>query len=317
MKYSKHKKGNGYIIPLDEIHIDDKLHFIEEPVEIIDREVKRLKQSRIPIVMVKWNSRRAPEFMREREDQFQKKYPHLFAHPALHQRPRLESTSRGVHVGPKVGFKPHKEYRHVPKKPNASSSGNKKKGVKPTIEVSNSNPFDILNSIDNDVELGTNGGTTNLVNNEANSSGFSFMNVDNSSTGTTLIINKIGKFEDLLSSGQAILTDNAGNPLKNVEFSGDYDSEDEVASVDNDMACSLASERVGFLALSPKLKSWSLMKCGVGEKVRILFLKLILAFPHKLWSSPRVPFNHNNRNATLLQPLDLSVYNFHGFFNEM
>ncbi|GKB58359.1 putative reverse transcriptase domain-containing protein [Tanacetum coccineum] len=37
-------------IPLDEIHIDDKLHFVEEPMEIMDREVKRLKQSRIPII---------------------------------------------------------------------------------------------------------------------------------------------------------------------------------------------------------------------------------------------------------------------------
>ncbi|GJT46397.1 putative reverse transcriptase domain-containing protein [Tanacetum coccineum] len=45
------------VIPLDEIQIDDKLHFIEEPVEIIDREVKRLKQSRIPIFKVGWNSR--------------------------------------------------------------------------------------------------------------------------------------------------------------------------------------------------------------------------------------------------------------------
>ncbi|GKC49089.1 putative reverse transcriptase domain-containing protein [Tanacetum coccineum] len=50
------------IIPLDEIQLDDKLHFIEEPVEIIDREVKRLKQSRIPIVKVRWNSRRGPEY---------------------------------------------------------------------------------------------------------------------------------------------------------------------------------------------------------------------------------------------------------------
>ncbi|GKB48413.1 putative reverse transcriptase domain-containing protein [Tanacetum coccineum] len=49
-------------IPLDEIHIDDKLHFIEEPVEIMDREVKRLKQTCIPIVKVRWNSRRGPEF---------------------------------------------------------------------------------------------------------------------------------------------------------------------------------------------------------------------------------------------------------------
>ncbi|GJU61538.1 hypothetical protein Tco_1243373 [Tanacetum coccineum] len=42
-------------IPLDEIQIDDKLNFIEEPIEIIDREVKRLKQSRIPIMKVHWN----------------------------------------------------------------------------------------------------------------------------------------------------------------------------------------------------------------------------------------------------------------------
>ncbi|GJZ68551.1 putative reverse transcriptase domain-containing protein [Tanacetum coccineum] len=65
-------------IPLDEIHIDDKLHFVEEPVEIMDREVKRLKQSRIPIIKVRWNSRRGPEFTWEREDQFRKKYLHLF-----------------------------------------------------------------------------------------------------------------------------------------------------------------------------------------------------------------------------------------------
>ncbi|GJT42700.1 putative reverse transcriptase domain-containing protein [Tanacetum coccineum] len=49
-------------IPLDEIQIDDKLNFIEEPVEIMDQEVKRIKQSRIPIVKVSWNSRRGPEF---------------------------------------------------------------------------------------------------------------------------------------------------------------------------------------------------------------------------------------------------------------
>ncbi|GJT81945.1 putative reverse transcriptase domain-containing protein, partial [Tanacetum coccineum] len=65
-------------IPLDEIHIDDKLYFVEEPVEIMDREVKRLKQIRIPIIKVRWNSKRGPEFSWEREDQFQKKYPHLF-----------------------------------------------------------------------------------------------------------------------------------------------------------------------------------------------------------------------------------------------
>nr|GEY41982.1 hypothetical protein [Tanacetum cinerariifolium] len=68
-------------VPLVGLHIDDKLHFVEEPTEIIDREVKRLKQSRILIFKDWWNSRRDPEFTWEREDQFQKKYPHLFTKP--------------------------------------------------------------------------------------------------------------------------------------------------------------------------------------------------------------------------------------------
>ncbi|GKB03560.1 putative reverse transcriptase domain-containing protein [Tanacetum coccineum] len=55
-------------IPLDELHIDDKLHFVEEPEEIMDREVKQLKQSHIPIIKVRCNSRRGPEFTWERED---------------------------------------------------------------------------------------------------------------------------------------------------------------------------------------------------------------------------------------------------------
>ncbi|GJS36912.1 putative reverse transcriptase domain-containing protein [Tanacetum coccineum] len=74
--------GEPLAIPLDEIQIDDKLNFIEEPVKIMDREVKRLKQSCIPIVKVRWNSRQGPEFTWEREDQMKKKYPHLFANPA-------------------------------------------------------------------------------------------------------------------------------------------------------------------------------------------------------------------------------------------
>ncbi|GJV08542.1 putative reverse transcriptase domain-containing protein [Tanacetum coccineum] len=69
-------------VPLDGLHFDDKLHFVEEPVEIVDREVKRLKRSRIPLVKVRWNSKRGPEFTWEREDQFRKKYPHLFAKTA-------------------------------------------------------------------------------------------------------------------------------------------------------------------------------------------------------------------------------------------
>nr|GEU39543.1 putative reverse transcriptase domain-containing protein [Tanacetum cinerariifolium] len=76
-------------IPLDEIHVDDKLHFVKEPVEIMDCEVKRFKQSCISIVKVRWNSRRGPEFTWEREDQMQNKYPHLFTNSA----PVVEVTS--------------------------------------------------------------------------------------------------------------------------------------------------------------------------------------------------------------------------------
>nr|GEW08478.1 transposon Ty3-G Gag-Pol polyprotein [Tanacetum cinerariifolium] len=76
-------------VSLDGIHFDDKLHFVEEPVEIVEREVKRLKRSCILIVKVKWTSRRGPEFTLEREDQFRKKYPHLFTKTA----PSLSAAS--------------------------------------------------------------------------------------------------------------------------------------------------------------------------------------------------------------------------------
>ena len=66
------------VIPLDEIEINESLNFVEEPVEVMDREVKQTKQSRIPIVKVRWNAKRGPELTWEREDQMKLKYPHLF-----------------------------------------------------------------------------------------------------------------------------------------------------------------------------------------------------------------------------------------------
>ncbi|GJU13636.1 putative reverse transcriptase domain-containing protein [Tanacetum coccineum] len=70
------------VMPLEGIHVDDKLQFMEEPVEIMEREIKRLKRSRIPLVKVRWNSRRGPEFTWEREDSFKQKYPQLFTNRA-------------------------------------------------------------------------------------------------------------------------------------------------------------------------------------------------------------------------------------------
>ncbi|GJT65116.1 putative reverse transcriptase domain-containing protein [Tanacetum coccineum] len=73
-------------VPLDEIRVEEKLNFVEEPIEIMEREFKKLKRNRISIVKVRWNSKRGPEFTWEREDQMKLKYPHLF------------SANRGVRV---------------------------------------------------------------------------------------------------------------------------------------------------------------------------------------------------------------------------
>ncbi|GKD74435.1 putative reverse transcriptase domain-containing protein [Tanacetum coccineum] len=69
-------------LPEELSRVHNTFHFVEEPVEIVDREVKRLKRSRIPLIKVRWNSKRGPEFTWEREDQFKKKYPHLFTKTA-------------------------------------------------------------------------------------------------------------------------------------------------------------------------------------------------------------------------------------------
>ncbi|GJZ67447.1 putative reverse transcriptase domain-containing protein [Tanacetum coccineum] len=129
---------------------------------------------------------------------------------------KTSQTPKGVSVGQKMGFKPTKQvYQHVSQKPTANTSVNKKKNMEPTKEVSKSNPFEVLTSIENDVEFGTNGGTSNLASQAINSSGSSLWNVD---------------------------ANDEGKPLENVTSLCDYDSEDEVASVDNEMANFLAKK---------------------------------------------------------------------------
>nr|GEX50764.1 hypothetical protein [Tanacetum cinerariifolium]GEZ90590.1 hypothetical protein [Tanacetum cinerariifolium] len=105
-------------------------------------------------------------------------------------------TSRGVSVNLKKNIDPFL------KKSTASSSGNTNEGVVPTIEVSNSNPFEVLNSVNNVMEQGTNGGTTNL------------------------------KFKELLTSGKATLVDDAGfgtqsllEQWRDSYDNGDYDDD--------------------------------------------------------------------------------------------
>ncbi|GKB71053.1 putative reverse transcriptase domain-containing protein, partial [Tanacetum coccineum] len=66
-------------VPFDEIRVNAKLNFMEEPVEILERELKKLKRSRIAIIKVWWNSKRGPEFTWKLKDQMKLKYPHLFS----------------------------------------------------------------------------------------------------------------------------------------------------------------------------------------------------------------------------------------------
>ncbi|GJX34124.1 high affinity nitrate transporter 2.6-like protein [Tanacetum coccineum] len=123
-------------------------------------------------------------------------------------------TPRGVPIGHKVGFKPVKQaYIHVSNKNSANSSGNKKIDAEPTIEVSNTNPFDVLNSVENDVDLGTTGGTSNLASKKVNSSGSLFWNMESCSTNTTNIIEKNDKVERLIIKGKVTLVDDEGKPV--------------------------------------------------------------------------------------------------------
>ncbi|GKA66975.1 putative reverse transcriptase domain-containing protein [Tanacetum coccineum] len=79
------------VIPLDKIHIDEKLNFIEEPVEIMDSEVKRLKQSRIPIMKVHWNSRRGPSILGNAKTKCRRStlISSLTLYPRLKIRPKI------------------------------------------------------------------------------------------------------------------------------------------------------------------------------------------------------------------------------------
>ncbi|GJY96885.1 hypothetical protein Tco_0513795 [Tanacetum coccineum] len=114
-------------------------------------------------------------------------------------------------------------FHPVSKKPTANASINKKKNVEPTKEVSKSNPFEVLTSVENDVELGTNEGTSNLANQATNSSGSLFWNVDASSPSTTPIVEKIDKIEKLFIES---LLEQLTESYKNADYGYDpYDDD--------------------------------------------------------------------------------------------
>nr|GEX05636.1 hypothetical protein [Tanacetum cinerariifolium] len=119
----------------------------------------------------------------------------------------------------------------------------KKKYTEPTIDVSNLNPFYVLNSVENDVDLGTNGGISNMASKKANSSGSSFWNVESSSTSTISIVDKIDKIKRLIVDGNVTLVDDEGKPLANCllfslleQWKETYDNDDyDFDPYDDDM----------------------------------------------------------------------------------
>ncbi|GJS80859.1 hypothetical protein Tco_0747400 [Tanacetum coccineum] len=160
---------------------------------------------------------------------------------------------RGVPVGSKARLKPVKQaYRLVSTKPTGNTSGNKKNDVEPTKNVIHLTCLIRLKMMWIWVPMG---GTSNLVSKEPNSSGSLFWNVETSITSTTPIVDKIGKLEKLIIDGKVTLVDDEGEPVINIDYPIDHDSEDEVASVDNDTARSMASERVGF-GTNSLLEQW-------------------------------------------------------------
>ncbi|KAK1432011.1 hypothetical protein QVD17_08875 [Tagetes erecta] len=66
------------VMPLKDVEVNEKLKFVEQPLQIEDRQIKKLKRKKLTLVKVKWNSRRGPEYTWELESEMKKKYPHLF-----------------------------------------------------------------------------------------------------------------------------------------------------------------------------------------------------------------------------------------------
>ncbi|GKD35580.1 hypothetical protein Tco_1251089, partial [Tanacetum coccineum] len=126
-------------------------------------------------------------------------------------------VARGIQVGTKVAFKPLKQvYRPVSDRNNDSSSGKKKQAIVASKEVNLSNPFDMLNSVEKDDDLGTNRGHSKSAENGPDSN-------------VQMIDEKI------------TLLDDDGKPLSKVVSTENADSDYEVEDVVDDHAIFMAS----------------------------------------------------------------------------
>ncbi|GJY85183.1 hypothetical protein Tco_0499209 [Tanacetum coccineum] len=160
----------------------------------------------------------------------------VVAMPKLKNLKNPMQAARGVQVGPNVTFNPLKQvYRPVSNRNNASSSGKKKQDVVASKEVSNSNPFDVLNSVEKDDDLGTNKGHSKSAGKGRKFDVFLFeqgsFNVVSSITNTTPIVERIDKIERQIINGKLALVDDDGKPLPKVVFTENVDFNSEVEDV--------------------------------------------------------------------------------------
>ncbi|GKE11394.1 hypothetical protein Tco_1414945, partial [Tanacetum coccineum] len=130
---------------------------------------------------------------------------------------KTRQTPKGIPVGQKMGFKPKQVFQPVSKKSAANACGKKMNNSESTKEVSKSNPFEVLTSVDNDVDFGTNGGISNSVD----------KGTINPSFSNTPIVEKINKIERQIYEGTLRFVDDDGNPLVHMGIM-DSDSEVEV-----------------------------------------------------------------------------------------
>ncbi|GJU68828.1 hypothetical protein Tco_1255087 [Tanacetum coccineum] len=116
---------------------------------------------------------------------------------------KTSQTPKGISVGQKMGFKSKQVFQPVSKNSTANTGGKKRNKSESTKEVSKSTPFEVLTSVDNDVDLGTNGGISNSADKGTN----------NFSSCNTPIGEKVDKIERQIYEGKLKFVDDDGNPL--------------------------------------------------------------------------------------------------------
>ena len=88
-----HGDGN-YIIRWDSVLLDENLTYEEEPIAILDREIRKLRSREIASIKVQWKNRPVEESTWEKEADIRERYPHLFTDSGILLRPCFSSCDR-------------------------------------------------------------------------------------------------------------------------------------------------------------------------------------------------------------------------------